>query len=588
MLTNTNNLTDSPDLGPPPVAHFEEEDPIKFDATSDKPRSDEISATALSAHLETRKKRRESFHQRETSRKRDGTDLEGRAIPPDEKAAPGQTLKSGAKRKLTLREDEELPMADLNPEDFRFNRKPSDSEHNPIKPQSASKGRGDNSKENGEKDANLLAAKQKPKKINAVAPSIGRKALGPKSVNSDPQSPAKLDKGGAKTKLLEDKGVLVKPIRDRHVNSDQHNTTSYRKIVKQAEIPKDGPAKTLEPPPKTPVPLGLDLFSPTASDPSEPRPEARDTPPPPDLGPDTGTGSFGRGSRRSRGSVSYAEPNLRDKMRRPTKGMVDAVGGEEKSRQAANAESAGDVSSSDADLERLGLNSTIIKEEDERDVFPLWNTKAPDEGQAQTERQRRGTASPLGMKSIPNAGDLPPSVITDRRRRASSISRKQADCEQVRQSSGAATAIAALAGAGPKAQRRREGDGGRKDAEGEEGLVESGERTSIFDFTGSSPEDLDQKITSKEEREEAAEGMRISRRHSSVGANWDDRNGSIAISRRKRETILDDGEAGKVESAEGSKLKSAKSTMSLAMCSAEDGRLSRGERAANRRRSMML
>lgn len=35
-----------------------------------------------------------------------------------------------------------------------------------------------------------------------------------------------------------------------------------------------------------------------------------------------------RSSRRSRGSVSYAEPNLRDKMRRPTKQLVDAVAGE--------------------------------------------------------------------------------------------------------------------------------------------------------------------------------------------------------------------------------------------------------------------
>ena len=35
-----------------------------------------------------------------------------------------------------------------------------------------------------------------------------------------------------------------------------------------------------------------------------------------------------RPSRRSRGAVSYAEPNLRDKMRRPTKELVDAVAGE--------------------------------------------------------------------------------------------------------------------------------------------------------------------------------------------------------------------------------------------------------------------
>ena len=57
------------------------------------------------------------------------------------------------------------------------------------------------------------------------------------------------------------------------------------------------------------------------------RNEGRDTPPPADI---SSQGEVSRPSRRSRTSVSYAEPNLRDKMRRPTKELFDAVAGEGK------------------------------------------------------------------------------------------------------------------------------------------------------------------------------------------------------------------------------------------------------------------
>ncbi|CAK7567808.1 MAG: hypothetical protein SEPTF4163_005777 [Sporothrix epigloea] len=53
----------------------------------------------------------------------------------------------------------------------------------------------------------------------------------------------------------------------------------------------------------------------------------RDTPPPADF---FSQGETSRPNRRSRASVSYAEPNLRDKMRRPTKELFDAVAGEGK------------------------------------------------------------------------------------------------------------------------------------------------------------------------------------------------------------------------------------------------------------------
>lgn len=78
--------------------------------------------------------------------------------------------------------------------------------------------------------------------------------------------------------------------------------------------------------PKTPAPY--DLFSPTSTQPSEIRPEARDdTPPPTDLASRHAAeaAAGGRGSRRARANVSYAEPSLISKMRRPSKNLVDAV-----------------------------------------------------------------------------------------------------------------------------------------------------------------------------------------------------------------------------------------------------------------------
>ena len=108
------NVTDSPDLGPPPVAHFEQGDPIKFDSPRDEQSKQPLSTNdenvhpKLSANLETRKKRRESSHRREG-------DLSGLILDPTKKplsrvsSSADQPLKSGAKRKLNVREEEERP-----------------------------------------------------------------------------------------------------------------------------------------------------------------------------------------------------------------------------------------------------------------------------------------------------------------------------------------------------------------------------------------------------------------------------------------------------------------------------------------------
>lgn len=107
LTSDPANLTDSPDLGSPPIAHFEEGDPIKFDPAweqSARPEpATEHEAPMLSANLETRKKRRESSH-----RRFQGT--EGAVADATKTESPielgtEQPLKSGAKRKLNMRDE---------------------------------------------------------------------------------------------------------------------------------------------------------------------------------------------------------------------------------------------------------------------------------------------------------------------------------------------------------------------------------------------------------------------------------------------------------------------------------------------------
>lgn len=110
----------SPDIGPPPVSRFENEEPITFNpGQADEEQREEPAEDgepALSANLETRKKRRES-----------GPKLNIRRVsvfespPEDTEEGATKTTKTGAKRKFSVQEDE-----DKNPsqaETFRFSRR---------------------------------------------------------------------------------------------------------------------------------------------------------------------------------------------------------------------------------------------------------------------------------------------------------------------------------------------------------------------------------------------------------------------------------------------------------------------------------
>ena len=113
------------------MAHFDEGDPIKFDPKPERPSSKTTSGAReqsrpLPANLETRKKRRESSHHRDTGDKKSDTQASEATAPIDSGAAKGQPLKTGAKRKLNVRDEEEEMGRSNDQEMFQFKSKTAD------------------------------------------------------------------------------------------------------------------------------------------------------------------------------------------------------------------------------------------------------------------------------------------------------------------------------------------------------------------------------------------------------------------------------------------------------------------------------
>lgn len=346
--------------------------------------------------------------------------------------------------------------------------------------------------------------------------------------------------------------------------------------------------------PKTPAPPPIDHFSPVSSEPSAPGAQGRDTPPPPDLHPDSSStsafGTAGRGSRRPRGSVSYAEPNLRDKMRRPTKELIDAVGGDDRIQVLGSRKVEGIVS--EIEFGQENSKRTVVIKKEPTDEVLSWRFPPLKQNQPKHESNGLEPTSPLGNKISATAEtDLPSSVLTDRRRRTMTVHRASDDAstEQGKPASGAGTAIAALVAGSSKSRKREAGE-----AQGEEKISEYLENGDIYDLHTSSPAD---KGIAKEAPTRAS-----SRRHSSVPALAEDAKGSIARRGERRRDGLAGVAAGsgggeRVSGRSGEGLKGSRSVVGL---KARDGgggevvgvgggaREERAERAAGRRRSMML
>lgn len=369
---------------------------------------------------------------------------------------------------------------------------------------------------------------------------------------------------------------------DRSKARNQPASQRFARPVKapEAEVPEpnattENVPRPLRAPLETPAPSPHDTFSPDGSEPPPTRLDSRDTPPPTDLDPETANtnafGSIGRASRRQRGSVSYAEPNLRDKMRRPTKELTDAVGADERLQHNKTIKVEGEATEAEPVITGEApskMRTVTVKREPTADEGLDWRAIPMKKGESDRDTLRAEAPSPLGNKAPAAKADLPSSVVTERRRRPSTLERDKLTGEGGQQVSGAGSAIAALMTDNPKARSRETNASADKLKQ----TSKSSETPEVYEIQRSSPVDPDN-ATSKAREPKPAVG-RSSRRHSSIS---DDRIKDAMARRAER----------RKEIAAKPDLQNVRSAATLAVESGV-GLQGRGERAASRRRSMML
>lgn len=256
--------SESPELGPPPVAHFDDAaEPIDFTKETEGSPSDvqeEADVLHLPSNLETRRKRRTS------SLLRNMTD---RAESGDEKKP--SLFKSGAKRKLDVSELEEIAAqvaSGSENEEFVFQRRP------PLKP-------GSSRKSSRFSRPNTLQGEIIIPSNGAVSPKKEkqeeRKVLAPKSTNSPSKRPIAADG------KPEHKQIHATRRKDDSRQPDQTDISERppsRRGPKPANSapqisslpPSEAPSQSSDPPPsdippKTPF-LPSDILSPVSSNPT--------------------------------------------------------------------------------------------------------------------------------------------------------------------------------------------------------------------------------------------------------------------------------------------------------------------------------
>ncbi|KAL7906892.1 hypothetical protein GGI35DRAFT_482269 [Trichoderma velutinum] len=351
---------ESPELGPPPMSKYIEEDPVKIDSPT---RSMPVESSKKTKGLEppialaSSKSDEGDDGEEQIAQKRDRVNKPKNTVD----VAPTLPVKAGSKRKFGARDDSENsePQKGIN--------------ENSIGKALAEKTEG--------RTARGFAKMRKTSQLE-LSENV-RRPLAVKSTNDDIHSPRKISKT---------KPSVIDEIATAKLNAAK----SKAAIDRQKQKAKNTlPAETEALPVFT-----IDLAAPIRDSALfssgslgadiSPKGSRGDTPPPSDI---SSNGETSRPSRRNRTTISYTEPNLKGKMRRPTKELFDAVSGEGKyARRVSNYESAMPEST---------------KSKREMAVSDIDNNPA----------------SPLAAKHL--ATDiLLSSVVTERRKRSSSIASK--------------------------------------------------------------------------------------------------------------------------------------------------------------------
>ena len=405
--------SESPELGPPPVAHFDVADPIRFNTAQSTETSENDNVTSenrdeaasIPAPSESRKRRRETSFLNDMSALQIATSTNVSDEAVDDK---GQSLNDSVRRRLSGTEDEVINGGcNGQHEEFSFQRKTTTS--NVPLPRSRSSSRF--CKPGSTQLANGTYPDSHPSPRKA-GPAPARQPLAPKSTNSptkatramtvDEKLAALKENVATHTKAREERtkgrklktGATASPLLQKQAES-----------VERADVVLDGQisSTTDDLLPTTPA-ADLDLYSPTACS-TNPSAKVNSTS---EMAVTTSVEEIlgrdlGRGSRRARIGVSYAEPNLKQKMRRPGKDFVAAVGegdrfnGRETS-PVATAESVDQVGEKGTWKPRV----VLIKKEKSADNDLGWKNlpRTNREEPSSPLEERTGEAPPLATKKL--------------------------------------------------------------------------------------------------------------------------------------------------------------------------------------------
>ncbi|KIL85683.1 Shugoshin [Fusarium avenaceum] len=356
---DVHDTSQSPELGPPPISHFieeeEEEDPVKIDSPT-RSRPTQIPTPTLQESPKSKLAPPETFtspqanktlprpspekkKKEEITKPKETTPIETKPLATrsietntqhlviETPVPQAQAIKIGSKRKLAARDD-------------MVTSRPSRTNNENENSQAAIEKSASGEKAGGRVVKELTGVRKDVRdKANATG---ARKPLAAKSTNGDMTSPKKISKPVAIDEVAAAKADLVRS------KASQDRPKSKSRSLAPITI-----ETVLAPQPSAPEVVDMTsnlgtpftdsaLLSPNSPDSAAPVDTGRGgTPPPGDV---NASREPPRPSRRNRTAVSYAEPNLRDKMRRPTKDMLDAVAGEGKyARRSSVAEQAPDT-----------------------------------------------------------------------------------------------------------------------------------------------------------------------------------------------------------------------------------------------------
>ncbi|RKF83168.1 Shugoshin [Golovinomyces cichoracearum] len=313
---------ESPEIGSPPKLQFVDADPVKIEIptnTNNRPIDEPTSLDpTLSITVEQRRKKKDSLGSADVKRQNLATTIS------ENKEITG-TLRSGAKRKLSVREEEERAVEVNGDKKEATNRERKSKSTADVKPITIVDEQGRDVKNETENQIIKNPKSSSPCTRGSREKQIltERKALAPKNVNASPRKRNNL-MGDAK-KLSGNITPKVARTKEKNSENIQHiavfREPSAEVILETTEFPDETYSQA-----KLQIPSGsnkssTDVLTVLSASPLVNKLEV--SPRPLDIVPPSGDSS--RPSRRVRGSVSYAEPNLRHKMRRPTKKLADAI-----------------------------------------------------------------------------------------------------------------------------------------------------------------------------------------------------------------------------------------------------------------------